>query len=83
MAAAREWLVTHGIAKPDAILLSGRDEPFPSQLIRKLADTFEFTAAVLYDRRSGEVYRAGASDFEGLDRLGGQDAVDERHGPRS
>lgn len=50
-----------------AILLSGREEPFPNQLIRKLAETFGLTAAVLYDRRTGEFYRAGPSDFEGLD----------------
>jgi two-component system sensor histidine kinase KdpD len=50
-----------------AILLSGRDEPFPNQLIHKLADTFGLAAAVLYDRRTGEFYRAGPSDFEGLD----------------
>lgn len=50
-----------------AILLSGRDEPFQTQLISKLADAFGLTAAVLYDRRTGEFYRAGPSDFEGLD----------------
>jgi two-component system sensor histidine kinase KdpD len=50
-----------------AILLSGRDDPFPNQLIRKLAETFGLTAAVLYDRRTGQFYRAGPSDFEGLD----------------
>jgi two-component system sensor histidine kinase KdpD len=50
-----------------AILLSGRDEPFPKQLIHKLADTFGLAAAVLYDRRTAEFYRAGPSDFEGLD----------------
>jgi len=50
-----------------AILLSGRDQPFPKQLIRTLVETFSLTAAVLYDRRTGEFYRAGPSDFEGLD----------------
>jgi two-component system sensor histidine kinase KdpD len=50
-----------------AILLSSRDEPFPSQLVRELAGTFGLSAAVLYDRRSGEFYRAGPVDFEGLD----------------
>ena len=50
-----------------AILLSGGSEPFASQLIRKLAETFSLTAAVLYDRRTGEFFRAGPTDFEGLD----------------
>lgn len=50
-----------------SILLSGRDEPFPNQLIRKLAETFALNAAVLYDRRTGAFYRAGPSDFEGLE----------------
>jgi len=49
-----------------AILLSGRDDRFPNQLIRKLAETFGLIAAVLYDRRTGQFYRAGPSDFEGL-----------------
>ncbi len=50
-----------------AILLIGRDEAFPNQLIRSLAEIFELTAVVLYDRRSGEFYRAGPADFEGID----------------
>lgn len=50
-----------------AILLSDRDQPFPNQLVRKLAEAFGFSAAVLYDRRTGRFYRAGPSDFEGLD----------------
>ena len=50
-----------------AILLTNREEPFPSQLIRRLAETFGFKAAVLYDRRTAHFYRAGPSDFEGLD----------------
>ena len=50
-----------------ALLLSDRGEAFAQQLIRKLAETFGFTAAVLYDRRTAEFHRAGHSDFEGLD----------------
>ncbi len=50
-----------------AILLSSRDEPFPTQLVRHLAAAFELDAVVLYHRRDGRFYRAGAADFEGLD----------------
>ena len=50
-----------------AILLIDNTEPFPAQLVRKLADIFEMSAAVLYERRSEEFYRAGPSDFDGLD----------------
>src|SRR5579862_2439716 len=50
-----------------AILLIDNTEPFPKQLIRKLAEIFEMKAAVLYDRRSEEFFRAGPSDFEGLE----------------
>jgi len=50
-----------------AILLIDGGEPFPKQLNRKLAEIFELTAAVLYDRRTGEFYRAGPADFEGMD----------------
>jgi two-component system sensor histidine kinase KdpD len=50
-----------------AILLIGATEPFATQLMRQLADTFELNAVVLYERRTGEFHRAGPSDFEGLD----------------
>src|SRR5436853_1588966 len=50
-----------------AILLIDGGEPFPKQLLQKLADIFELTAAVLYDRSTGEFYRAGPADFEGMD----------------
>ena len=50
-----------------ALLLSDRGEPFQQQLVRKLAESFGFTATVLYDRRAAEFHRAGPSDFEGFD----------------
>jgi two-component system sensor histidine kinase KdpD len=50
-----------------AILLIESFETLPLQLVCKLADIFELSGAVLYDRRSGEFYRAGPSDVEGLD----------------
>jgi two-component system, OmpR family, sensor histidine kinase KdpD len=50
-----------------AILLTSRDAPFPKQLVHQLADIFQLSAAVLYDRRAREFYRAGPSDFQGLD----------------
>jgi two-component system sensor histidine kinase KdpD len=50
-----------------AILLIDNTEPFPKQLMRKLAEIFELSATVLYERRSEEFYRAGPSEFEGLD----------------
>ena len=50
-----------------AILLIDNTEPFPKQLVRSLADIFELSAAVLYERRREEFYRAGPLDFEGLD----------------
>lgn len=50
-----------------AILLIGDDGPFARQLAQKLADVFELEAVVLYDRRTGEFFRAGPADFSGLD----------------
>ena len=50
-----------------AILLIDNTEPFPKQLVQKLADIFELSAAVLYERRAEEFYRAGPLDFDGLD----------------
>jgi two-component system sensor histidine kinase KdpD len=50
-----------------AILLIDKTDVFPSQLVRKLADIFELSAVVLYDRRTEKFYRAGPSEFGGLD----------------
>ncbi|MBI4469086.1 MAG: DUF4118 domain-containing protein [Acidobacteria bacterium] len=50
-----------------AILLIESTEPFPKQLTQKLADIFDLSAVVLYERRSGQFFRAGPSDFEGMD----------------
>jgi two-component system sensor histidine kinase KdpD len=50
-----------------AILLIDDAEPFPRQLVRKLAEIFQLQAAVLYDRRTDEFYRAGPSDFDGME----------------
>jgi len=50
-----------------ALLLIDKSEPFPKQLARKLAEIFELAAVVVFDRRTEEFYRAGPSDFEGLD----------------
>jgi len=50
-----------------AILLIDHIEPFPKQLVRKLAEIFELSAVVLYERRAEEFYRAGPLDFDGLE----------------
>jgi two-component system sensor histidine kinase KdpD len=55
-----------------AILLTDPVEPVAKQFARKLAEVFGLDAAVLYDRRTGEIHRAGPADFDGLDR----DAMD-------
>ncbi|MBC8165446.1 MAG: GHKL domain-containing protein, partial [Bryobacteraceae bacterium] len=41
--------------------------PVAKQLIQRLADIFPVSAAVLYERRTGQYYRAGPSEFDGLD----------------
>jgi two-component system sensor histidine kinase KdpD len=50
-----------------AILLIDHGEPFAKQLARQLVEAFDLSAALLYERRTGEIYRAGPSDFDGLD----------------
>lgn len=50
-----------------AILLIGAGEPFAKQLAAKLAEVFQLSAVVLYERRTGEFFRAGPSDFDGLE----------------
>jgi two-component system sensor histidine kinase KdpD len=49
-----------------AILLLDSNASLPKQLVQKLVEVFGLSAAILYDRRSGEVYRAGPSEFEGM-----------------
>src|SRR5579862_3253104 len=49
-----------------AILLIDPVEPVAKQLARKLAEVFDLEAAVLYDRRTGEIHRAGPADFDGI-----------------
>jgi two-component system sensor histidine kinase KdpD len=50
-----------------AILLVDSRESMGKQLINKVADAFGFTSAALYERSSGEIYRAGPVDFDGMD----------------
>jgi two-component system, OmpR family, sensor histidine kinase KdpD len=50
-----------------AILLMGGNGPLPKQLAQKLAEVFGLGAVMLYDRRGDEMYRAGPSDFDGLE----------------
>ncbi len=66
-AVERRQDVEHLYTFSRAILLIEEGEPFPRQLAQKLADTFPVTAVVLYDRRTGETYRAGPGDLEGVD----------------
>ena len=42
-----------------AILLIEGTDPFPGQLVAKLAEIFEVRGAALYECRTGELYRAG------------------------
>jgi two-component system sensor histidine kinase KdpD len=58
-----------------AILLIDPVEPVAKQLARKLADVFGLRAVVLYDRRTGEIHRAGPSDFRGEDFKGMEDQL--------
>lgn len=50
-----------------AILLIDDTEPFPKQLVRRLAEIFGFSAVELYERRLDEFFRAGPADCEGLE----------------
>lgn len=50
-----------------AILLIDANDSFPKSLAIKLAEIFHLKAVVLFERRSGEFFRAGPSDFDGLD----------------
>jgi len=65
-----------------SILLIEGMESFPRELVGRLSEIFELEGALLYDRRSGETFRAGAAEIAGLDEqvrdaaLGGGSYVD-------
>jgi two-component system sensor histidine kinase KdpD len=50
-----------------AILLIDSANTFAKELAGKVVDIFHLNAAVLFDRRTGEYFRAGPAEFEGLD----------------
>jgi len=50
-----------------AILLIQPDEDFAQVLCRKLADTFDLSAVVLFEQRTNLIHRAGRVEFEGMD----------------
>ena len=56
-----------------AILLTDPVEPIAKQLARKLAEVLALDTVALFDRRTGEIHRAGPSDFDAMD-LGDIDA---------
>src|SRR5262249_47979783 len=49
------------------ILLIDNSAPFSKQLLQRLGEIFELTAALLYDPGSGEIHRAGPADVDGLE----------------
>ena len=49
-----------------ALLLADATQPMARQMVRQIAQSFEFSAMALYDRTSGEIYRAG---FDGGDNI--------------
>jgi two-component system sensor histidine kinase KdpD len=50
-----------------AILLIDGSAPFAKHLALKVSEIFQLNAVVLYERRTGEFFRAGPSDCDGLD----------------
>jgi len=66
-AAARQQDVERLYTFSRSILLIDDSGSFPTQLVRILADIFQLSAVILYERRTEEFYRAGPSDFDGLD----------------
>jgi two-component system sensor histidine kinase KdpD len=50
-----------------ALLLIEPGDLFAKELAAKLAEVFQMNAVVLFDRRTGQFFRAGPAEFEGLD----------------
>src|SRR5580704_13154983 len=50
-----------------ALLLTDATRPIAKQIVDQIAQAFEFPAVALYDRASGEIYRAGFDDRPAID----------------
>jgi len=50
-----------------ALLLADATQPMPNQIVKQIAQTFEFSSVALYVRSSGEVVRAGLSGVQDVD----------------
>jgi len=50
-----------------ALLLADVTQPMPNQIVKQIAQTFEFSSVALYVRASGEVFRAGLSGVQDID----------------
>ncbi len=50
-----------------ALLLTDPERPIAKQIVQQIVQAFEFPAVALYDRSSGEIYRAGFDDVPDVD----------------
>jgi two-component system, OmpR family, sensor histidine kinase KdpD len=50
-----------------AILLIDNSDSFPLQLVRKLAEIFQLDSAILYERETGEFFRAGPLELDDVE----------------
>ncbi len=50
-----------------ALLLTDTSRPIAAQIVQQIAQAFEFPAVALYDRGTGEIYRAGFDDMPEID----------------
>lgn len=50
-----------------SFLLADASQPVAKQIVQQIAYAFEFPAVALYDRSSGEIYRAGAGDLPDIE----------------
>ncbi len=49
------------------LLLTDPTKPMARQMVQQIAQVFAFSAMALYDRNSGEIYRAGFDDADDID----------------
>jgi two-component system sensor histidine kinase KdpD len=50
-----------------ALLLTEAGRPLPQQVVQLIARTFDFASAALYERASGEIYRADPKDLPDIE----------------
>jgi two-component system, OmpR family, sensor histidine kinase KdpD len=66
-AVARQHEIERLYSLSRSLLLTETTQPMPQQVVQQIARTFDFGSVALYDRASGEIYRAHSEDLPDIE----------------